>query len=208
MKTKLLRSVFSVLLGLAMLPASATVVSITVSGPTGCDPLSIRSVPLGDELGFSYTFPVGEQISFSSVNTSLSACSSTDNLSMINKLVSITNLTTYALPEVFFVASGGSTPGTFTNFDGYVNGVQSMKIDRLGLNTSLYAESMTLDGIFEPNETWQFIVQDYTSPTAVDAFYSPSLVGGADTLPSIIVPEPTSVGLGLLGGLLLLRRRR
>ncbi len=191
-----------------MLPASATVVSITVSGPTGCDLLSIPSAPWADELGFAYAFPPGEQISFSSVDTTFSACSSTDNLTMINKLVSITNLTSYALPDVFFVASAGSTPGTFTNYDGYVNGAQAMKIDRLGLNTSLYAENMTVDGIFEPGETWQFIVQDYTSPTPVDAFYSPSLVGGADTLPSIIVPEPTTIGLGLLGGLLLLRRRR
>ena len=207
MKSNLLCSVFSVLVW-AVLPANAAFVSITVSGPTGCDPLSIFSAPTADELGSTFIFPVGEQILFSSSDTTLQACGSTDNPLLPNKLVSIKNLQSFAMPSVFYVASGGSTPGTFSNFDGYVNGVQAMKIDRLGLNSSLWSESGTSDGIFEPGETWQFIVQDYVSPYAVDAFYSPGMVGGADTLPSIIIPEPTSVALGLLGGLLLLRRRR
>ena len=187
---------------------SAAGVSITVSGPTGCDPLVVTSAPYADELGFTYTFPAGEQIAFSSVDTTLSACPSTDNPLIINKLVTITNLSPYDFADIYYVANGGGTPGTFSNYDGYINGVMAMKVDSVGNNMSLISESKTANGIFESGEVWQFIVQDYVSPVAVDAFYSPSTVGGSDTLPSIIVPEPSSIALSLLGGLMLVRRRR
>ncbi|MEI6178317.1 MAG: PEP-CTERM sorting domain-containing protein [Verrucomicrobiota bacterium] len=208
MKSRLLRFVFGVL-AMASMRAGATLVTVTVTGTGGLDPLAITSAPAADELGYTYSFPVGEQIAFSSVNTTYSANVATDNQSLDNKLVSITNLTSFSFPEVFFVASGGGSPGTFTNFDGYVNGSMAMKIDKLGINQSLYSETGgTVDGIFQPGETWQFIVQDYVALTPVDSFYSPYLVGGTDTLPSIIVPEPTGIVLVLLGGLVLLRRRR
>lgn len=189
------------------LPAGAVVVSITVTGPGACDPLVVTSAPSADEIGFFGTFPVGEQISFSSAPTTLSACPSVD-LAMVNQLVTITNMGTVALPGLYYVAPGGSTPGTFSNFDGYVNGAMAMRIDNVGVNKPLVSESMTADGIFQPGETWQFIVQDYVAAVPVDSFYSPATVGGSDTLPSIIVPEPTATILGLLGGLLALRRRR
>ena len=193
---------------LAILPAAGSVVSITVTGPTGCDPLVIGSAPSADELGFAFTFPAGEQIAFSSVDTTLSACPTVDLPTIVNKLVSVTNLGSVAIPGLYYVANGGSTPGIFSNFDGYVNGALAMAIDNVGINRPLVSESMTANGIFEPGETWQFIVQDYVAAVPVDSFYSPATVGGTDTLPSIIVPEPSGAALSLLGGLLLLRRRR
>lgn len=207
LKGKLLRVVF-VVSAMVAAPAGAVVVSITVSGPDGCDPLFISSVPWADELGSAYTFPVGEQIGFFSIDTNLVACVASDDDQVPNKLVSITNLQAFPISDIYYVANGGSVPGTFSNFDGYINGSMAMKVDHSGNNLSLYSESLITDGIFQPSETWQFIVQDYVSPVPVDAFFSPRVVGGADTLPSIIVPEPSTVGLGLLGGLLMLRRRR
>ena len=207
MKSNLLRFVFTAL-AVAVAPVGATVVSIAVSGPQGCDPLLIPSAPLADQLGFAFAFPAGERISFSSITTDLSACVQSDDKSIRNKLVSVTNLETFAFAELYYVAHGGPTPGTFSNFDGYVNGVMAMKIDKAGNNFSLWSESMTPDGIFEPGETWEFIVQDYVSSVPVDAFYNPGFVGSASGVPSIIVPEPTGAALSLLSGLLLLRRKR
>ena len=193
---------------MAALPAAAVVVSVTVTGPgaTG-DLLAITSVPLADEVGFFGTFPVGEQISFSSGTTVVSVCPSVD-LTMINQLVTINNVGTVAFPDLYYVAPGGGSPGVFSNYDGFVNGSMAMRIDKVGNNQPLVYESMTQDGVFEPGETWRFIVQDYVAVVPVDSFYSPATVGGSDTLPSLIVPEPTGAVLGLLGGLLALRRRR
>jgi len=87
---------------------------------------------------------------------------------MVNQLVTITNMGTVALPGLYYVAPGGSTPGTFSNFDGYVNGAMAMRIDNVGVNKPLVSESMTADGIFQPGETWQFIVQDYVAAVPVD----------------------------------------
>ncbi|MCX6877150.1 MAG: hypothetical protein NTW21_25575 [Verrucomicrobia bacterium] len=207
MKIKILKSVFT-MLTMMVAPAGATIVSISVSGPTGCDLLLIPSAPVADELGFSNTFPGGERISFRSEDTTLSACSTTDNPLIMNKLVSVTNLQTITISDLYYVVNGGPSPGTFSNFDGFVNGSMTMKIDAIGDNKPLWSESIATDGYFQPGETWQFIVQDYVSTVPVDAFYSPQTVGGTDTLPSLIVPEPTGAALGLLGGLLLLRRRR
>ena len=83
-----------------------------------------------------------------------------------------------------------------------------MKIDRIGNNQPLVSESLTADSIFEPGETWQFIVQDYVSSVPVDFFYNAGFVGSASGLPSIIVPEPSGIVLSLLSGLLWLRRKR
>ena len=207
MKSNLMRFVFTAFL-MAVAPVGATVVNISVSGPTGCDPLLIPSAPLADQLGISFAFPVGEQISFSSTDTTLSACGLVDDQTIKNKLVSVTNLQSFAISDLYYVTHGGPTPGTFSNFDGYVNGVMAMKIDRIGNNVSLWSENMTPDGIFEPGETWQFIVQDYVSSVPVDLFYNAGFVGSSSGLPSIIVPEPSGIVLSLLSGLLLLRRKR
>jgi MYXO-CTERM domain-containing protein len=83
-----------------------------------------------------------------------------------------------------------------------------MRIDRIGDNQPLYFESMDQDGIFQAGETWQFIVQDCVTPPNPCFFYTPDEVGDGDPLPSIIVPEPAGLALSLLGGLLVLRRRR
>lgn len=204
--------IFSALTGMLMaaLPARATVVTVTASDLPGCDILVISSQPVADEVGQVYVFPVDEKVSATSADTALSACIATDNPSIPNKLVTVTNLTTTSFPALYYVANGGSSPGTFSNYDGEVNGSLAMQIDNVGVNTPLYSESIAADGVFQAGEVWQFIVQDYNSTVPVDAFFSPGVVGSLnnDVLPSLIVPEPATAVLTLVGSLLLLRRRR
>jgi hypothetical protein len=55
------------------------------------------------------------------------------------------------------------------------------------------------------------VLEDYVNVPAADAFTTPGVVGGADLRPSIIgtvIPEPSGLVLGLLGGVAFLRRRR
>ena len=101
---------------------------------------------------------------------------------------------------------------SLTNFDGLVNGMLAFKIDYLGVNRSLIFEDMIMDGIFQPGETWGFIIQDYQNmfglpPSALGSIGVPSL---GDTLSSgsiIAIPEPATLCLLGLGGLLLRKRR-
>ncbi|MFI4873165.1 MAG: hypothetical protein ACIARQ_15230, partial [Phycisphaerales bacterium JB061] len=87
-----------------------------------------------------------------------------------------------------------------------------------GMNQNLVFESMTFDGILEPGETWQFIVQDYGNAAGLspDSFFSVGLAGDSpfagaiESSASIVstnIPAPASSVLGLMG-LALLRRKR
>ena len=130
----------------------------------------------------------------------------------VDSRITITNLQTISFTDVWYVADW---LGTFSNNDGLINGTDAMHLDMFGLNQPLISESMTTNGIFEPGESWVLHVQDYVPGSAglpADSFYSPGVVGAAnfDRFTSIIavVPEPSALGLTLLGGLACLRRRR
>lgn len=212
---------FLMLSGLVMtaVPAGATIVVITAVDLPGCDVLSIPSLPLAEELGNTETFPEGEWITHSSSLSTQTVCDTPlidplngviDDLLISNRRITIENLQTFDIPDLFYVVGGASNQipaATFGNYDGMVNGAFAMKIDSIGVNRPLIYESLIWDGIFQTGETWQFVVQDYVGQGTGGAFFSPGIVG-TDTLPSIIVPEPAGMALSVLGGLLLLRRRR
>ena len=48
-----------------------------------------------------------------------------------------------------------------TNWDGSVNGSLAFKIDNVGINQPLIGESINVNGIFEPGEIWDFIIDGY-----------------------------------------------
>ncbi len=175
-----------------------------------------------EEFGDPSIFAPDEAFAHAATFTNLSACTMTDSPTIPNALVQITNLTGRFLEDLYYVADEGTT---FSNIDGGAFGAGSpsvrtpaFRIDELGMNQNLVFESMTFDGILEPGETWQFIVQDYGNAAGLspDSFFSVGLAGDSpfagaiESSASIVstnIPAPASSVLGLMG-LALLRRRR
>lgn len=189
-----------------------------------CDPLI---VPLKvDELGLAPLFPLDELISAAATFTQQAACIH-DNPQLINSLVVMTNLTTTAWSDVWYVADpflDTGAPGTsISNYDGVVDGISpvprpgfAFKIDTLGVNRPLVFESIAADGIFSAGETWHFIIDDYFNtaglpPSLFDSIGVASLsTGGPPSSGSIIavpVPEPSAITLCVLGGVAILAYR-
>ena len=151
-----------------------------------------------------------------------------DDPDLPNYLVTMTNLTGQVWDEVWYVgdaqrlADGTIVPETMlTNDDGWVNGGLAFKIDSVGLNKPLVFESMIANDIFEPGETWQFLVQNYSNingllPSDFFSWLPPvmGLVGvdsGFDPISSasiIAIPEPATMTLLVIGGIGVLVRRR
>ena len=172
-----------------------------------------------EEFGDPSIFAPDEAIEHVATFTSATACPMTDDPLKPNALVQITNLTGRFLDNLYYV---GDPETRFSNVDGHGVGAGTpdieglaFRIDTLGMNRNLVFESITADGIFEPGETWQFIVQDYENAagTAPDLFFSVGMAGDSAAIvnssASIVrmVPAPASSVLGLMG-LALLRRRR
>lgn len=175
-----------------------------------------------EEFGDATVFAPDETFDHAATFTNLSACTMTDSPTIPNALVVITNLTGRTLTDLYYVADEGTT---FSNIDGGAFGAGSpairtpaFRIDSLGMNKNLIFESIAMDGILEPGETWQFIVQDYGNAAGIgpDALFSVGLAGDSpnfgimDSSASIVrtnIPAPASSVLGLMG-LALTRRRR
>ena len=77
--------------------------------------------------------------------------------------VAMQNLTALSYDKVWYVAD---TPETsLSNWDEWVGQVgfapgEAFKIDATGVNTPLVYESMIADGVWQPNEVWEFVIQE------------------------------------------------
>jgi hypothetical protein len=175
-----------------------------------------------EEFGDASVFAPDETIIHGATTTEMTACPVTDDLSTPNFLVEIINQTGRTLTDLFYV---GDTTTTFSNVDGQANAgvfdqltAPAFKIDSIGANQPLFFESLTPDNIFQPGESWMFIVQDYSNSNglAPDSFFS---IGFADASLAVVetsaasivhfqIPSPAALAPLGLGGILSLRRRR
>ncbi len=177
-----------------------------------------------EELGLAPMFPLDEMIDATATFTNFSACTVTDDAGMPNALVIMTNLSGQDWSNLFYVAD----PETrFSNVDGFATTdpvpnaasifTEAFRIDAVGGNRPLIAESMTADGIFEAGETWEFIVQDFGNlvgfgPADFDSLDFSGGSSAAFSAASIVafrpIPAPGAAALFGLAGLTAARRRR
>ena len=174
-----------------------------------------------EELGTAPFFPQDELIDTVWTVTQQPACLASDDPTLPNALVEMTNLTGKYWDNLFYVADPETT---LSNVDGFGMSyaapgaiTPAFRIDSFGANKNLVFESMAFDGIFEPGEVWAFIIQDYGNAFGL----TPDLMGSLDfagasggdsmstgSVVQFVVPAPGSLALLGLGGLTIARRRR
>lgn len=146
-----------VLAALWAVPAQAVP---TIAPYAELPPCDAHAITLTHELGnppAAGAFPPDEAIASTSTVNQFQGCT-TATAGGLDWIVFITNLTPTSWVDLFFVADGDKT---FGNVDGSILGGLAFRIDDVGINVPLLAESMTADLIFEPGEMWTFYVLDW-----------------------------------------------
>lgn len=140
-------------------------------------------------------FPIDEAIASEAMLQNLEGCMAAPAAAGPDFVVHINNLTATYWTDLFFVADAGNF---FNNHDGMILGGFAMRIDTVGVNTPLLAESMTPDGIFEPGEDWFFAVLDWMAPAPPSFMDSIGIGAGFPPSTASIVANPIPLPSGLL----------
>jgi hypothetical protein len=214
MKPRLLSWSHAVAVGIVLGAGAAQAVPGTypfVDDPR-CDP---DDIALSHELGNPPPvgpFPPEEAIDAGSTPVSLPiACPLLSNDPMFpDFLITITNLTDTAWTDLFFVADEGIPVG---NADGTILDGDAFRIDTEGVNAPLTGESIDADLVFDPGETWTFLVIDWGLVGAFPTPFASIGVGadsdtGASWASIVAIPEPATFSLVALGLAVLARSAR
>lgn len=196
-----------------------------------CDPLVLPEVCSFHEVGWQPPFPDGEVIVSEDLGeTTQTSCPLQDNPGIPNRLVSISRADVSCPPScpildgVWYISDPETT---VTNFDGFIGNVcpddaeEAFRIDSLGVNRPLVFESMIVDNIWQPGETWHFILQDYANgaggpPHQYDSLgiagASPGFPPSTGSIMVHCVPEPATMAgvfltVGSLGAYVRKRRK-
>jgi hypothetical protein len=188
-----------------------------------CD--TIPNQTLTHELGEQQFFPINESFAPVVSPATFTVCVQDDGIAN-DWIVQITNTSGIAWKDMFFVADLGLRVG---NADGNMidavgqPGVvtDAFRIDSLGINANLLAESGPADNVFQAGETWRFNVSNFFDPAGLapqPIFRLPGKFAGSEPYPnaagstaSIVatpVPEPSTLfAIALPAAALLMRRR-
>ena len=148
-----------------------------------CDPLfapvdvdEIGNGALNGTFPFPFPFPDFEELTSGLVDPDgSSACTTgTSDGAAANPVIFIKNevVPPTEFPFVWYVSDADTTVSNLDGFEGgtipmfFIDSVDSFGGAGCGANCPLIIEDGTLDGIWEPGETWHIILQDFASPGA------------------------------------------
>jgi len=164
-KTIITQVSLTVVLSFVVQSAFAYDIQATAFDDPRCDPLP--QIDLRHELGEAPLFPILELIESSSAQTAQTVCVGDDGIAN-DWEVRILNTSPVAWKDMMFVVDAGNFVGNADGvvFDGGAAGIatDAFLIDPFGANANLLFESGIANVIFEPGETWVFLVTNFMAP--------------------------------------------